>query len=263
MNAVALHAGNAGPSTRDGNWTWLVPGRVPTLVDGGVGHAGHLADVRAALGGAPLAQVVVTHGHPDHASGVETLVASTPALRCLKMPWPGEDDTWGVAWVPVADGDVVEAGDTRLTAVHTPGHAPDHLCLWDAETRTLFGGDLVMAGSTIYIPGSRGGDVAAYLQSLDRIIALEPARVLPAHGPAIEAPLPLLRASRTHRLQREAQIVALLRTREWDVDALTGRMYPDLCSGLRGRARETVIAHLLKLERDGRAVRRGAAWRLA
>lgn len=154
--------------TGGGNWTWLIPGRVPTLIDAGVGEARHLDALDRALGAAALAQVLVTHGHSDHASGAPALADRRPEVRFLKMPWPGRDDRWPVAWQPIGDGDVLDAGDTRLTAVHTPSHAPDHLCFWHPETRTLFGGDLVIQGTTVYIPAGLQGDVAAYLASLER-----------------------------------------------------------------------------------------------
>ena len=83
---------------------------------------------------------------------------------------------------------IVEAGDDLLRAVHTPGHAPDHLCFWHEESRTLFSGDLAVKGTTVYIPPNLQGDLADYLASLERVRALQPARLLPAHGPVIDDP---------------------------------------------------------------------------
>ena len=133
MKPIPIHAFNPGPYTGDGNWTWLIRGRVTTLIDAGTGEPRHLEAVAQALDGAPLSQVIVTHGHTDHASGATSLAARFPGVRFLKMPWPERDGRWPAPWEPLADGSVVPAGDEALTAVHTPGHAPDHLCFWHAE----------------------------------------------------------------------------------------------------------------------------------
>jgi glyoxylase-like metal-dependent hydrolase (beta-lactamase superfamily II) len=204
--------------------------------------------------------VIVTHGHGDHATGAVALVQRAPGVRCLKWPAPERDARWRVSWTTVADGDALDAGDTQLTVVHTPGHAADHLCLWHAPSRTLFGGDLAILGSTVYIPASADGDLAAYLASLERVLALGPLRILPAHGPAIESPSTLLRAYLRHRRRREAQILSMLREHT-SADAIARRLYSDLDPEMLPRAKEMVRAHLFKLERDGRAARAGDNWR--
>src|SRR5678816_4700460 len=94
-----------------------------------------------------------------------------------------QDAAWRVRWDPLTDGEMVAAGDSVFAAVHTPGHSPDHLCFWHQDSRQLFCGDLAWKGSTVVIPPSQGGDVAAYLASLERILQLEPETMLPAHGP--------------------------------------------------------------------------------
>src|SRR5262245_196383 len=188
MTPIAVHACNPGPMTGAGNWTWLIPGRVPTLIDAGTGEPAHLAAIEAALDGARLVQVLVTHAHVDHASGAVALAARFRDVRFLKMPWAERDSRWPVRWEPIADGQILDAGDSQLHAVHTPGHAPDHLCFWHAPSRTMFSGDLAVKGTTIYIPSKLRGDLADYLASLERVRALKPSRLLPAHGQVIEDP---------------------------------------------------------------------------
>ena len=174
--------------TGDGNWTFLFTGRVNTLVDAGAGIPAHLDAIEQALGGAPLAQVLVTHAHVDHIGGAPALAQRFPGVRFRKMPWPERDVKWPVGWDPIVAGEIVAAGDSTLAAVHTPGHAPDHLCFWHAETRALLCGDLVQRGNTVWIPASLRGDLIDYLASLERARALEPALLLPAHGPVIDEP---------------------------------------------------------------------------
>ena len=259
MKPIPVHACNPGPYTGDGNWTWLIRGRVPTLIDAGTGEPKYLEEIERALDGTALAQVLVTHGHTDHASGAIALAARFPGVRFLKMPWPERDVRWPLPWEPLADGDTVTAGDTTLTAVHTPGHAPDHLCFWHAESRTMFCGDLAQKGTTIYIPPNLQGDLIAYLASLERVIALRPARLMPAHGPVLDDPETVLRGYMEHRMVREQQIVDLLRSGTQTPEAIVKRVYRGLKDTLVPMARESVLAHLIKLEREGRAARRAAS----
>ena len=249
--------------TGEGNWTWLLPGRVPTLIDAGTGDQRHLDAVDAALARAPLSQVIVTHAHGDHASGAPALRSRWPEARFFKMPWTARDDRWPVSWIHVADRDAIQAGDSSLAVVHTPGHAPDHICLWHLESRILFGGDLAIQDTTVFIPAGPDGDAAAYVQSLARVLALAPARIMPAHGPVIDDPEALLRAYIRHRRQRELQIIDAIRHGNGTPDAIVARIYRGLDDTLRSRARETVIAHLRKLEREGRVRLTNDAWHIS
>lgn len=264
MEYLLISARNPGPWTGDGNNTFLLPGRVPTLIDAGVGNAAHLEEVESRLAelaaGRPLARVVVTHAHSDHISGAPALAARWPHAAFAKMAWADRDARWPVAWQHLADGDMVEAGDLRLRVVHTPGHAPDHISLFEEESRTLFCGDLVVAGSTVVIPGGRGGDLAGYLRSLERAAALQPERLLPAHGPAIEDPEPVLREYIAHRRFREAQIVDLLGRGGVTAESLVERMYRGLRPELREAALGSVLAHLVKLRDEGRAQEEAGVW---
>jgi glyoxylase-like metal-dependent hydrolase (beta-lactamase superfamily II) len=244
MNAVPIHAFNPGPITGAGNWTWLLKGRVPTLIDAGTGEPRHLEALVDALGEEMLQQVLVTHAHTDHAAGALAIAGRMPE----------------VPWAPIADGERIAAGDTSLMAVHTPGHAPDHLCFWHEASRTLFGGDLAVLGSTVWIPTSLEGDLTAYLASLERVLALAPSRILPAHGAVIEDPQDLLRGYLAHRREREAQVVEALRAGASSPDAIVERLYRGVRQRLLPLARESVLAHLAKLEREGRAGRDGEVW---
>ena len=257
MNPVALHAFNPGPMTGEGNWTWLLAGRVTTLIDAGTGDPRHLDALIHVLAGRPLDQVIVTHGHGDHASGSVVLAERFPDARFLKMPWPERDARYAVPWHAIGDGDDIPAGDTTLTAVHTPGHAPDHVCLWHSASRSLFSADLAIHGSSIYIPSTLGGDLAAYLMSLEKVLALSPARMYPAHGPVIDEPAQLLRDYLAHRRERERQVLDALRQGATTADEVLRRIYPGINPVMAPMARDTVVSHLMKLEREG-LVRREA-----
>ncbi|MBL8135636.1 MAG: MBL fold metallo-hydrolase [Acidobacteria bacterium] len=261
MNVVTLHAANPGPMTGSGNWTYLLPGPRPLLVDAGVGHDDHLARLFEAVPGGP-ATVVVTHAHSDHASGAPALHERAPAIRFLKVPWPDSDAAYAVPWDALDDGQVLETAEGPLTVVHTPGHSPDHVVLWHEASRTAFTGDLLVRGSTVVIPASRGGVLADYLHSLGRLAALGPRRALPAHGPVIDDPLAVIDAYLAHRRDRERQVLETLGETPATIPALVGRIYRELHPALVAMAGESVLAHLVMLEGQARVARDGATWRL-
>ena len=180
MNPTLLHADNPGPFTGDGNWTYLVSGDRPVLIDAGVGKPAHLDAIAAAASDGP-ADVVVTHGHTDHAAGAPGIRERWPSARFLKMPWPERDPD--VPWRPLAEGATIPTGAGPLTVLHTPGHSPDHIALWHADSRSLFVGDLLVLGSTVFIPASGGGSLAAFFISGSRS-PWWPAAAAPAGGPA-------------------------------------------------------------------------------
>src|SRR5471030_2810857 len=208
--------------TGSGNNTYLIAGRhgSATLIDAGVGEPRHLAALASALGTGRLEAVLVTHGHRDHAAGAPAIAAAHPAASFRKRPWPDEDEQYAVRWRPLDEGDVVQVGDEPLIALHTPGHSPDHLAFWHETTRTIFTGDLVVQGSSVMIHWSRGGDLGQYMASLELLLTLEPLRLLPAHGPAIDDPLTVLTGYLAHRRRREQQVLDALGAGHASVQAI-------------------------------------------
>ncbi len=148
-----------------------------------------------------------------------------------------------------------------LRAVATPGHAPDHVCFLVEETRDLFCGDLARRGGTIVIPATRGGNLKEYLDSLRRVRDLQPARLLPGHGPIVTNPSELIDQYLIHRAQRDEQIVATLQPRR-TLDASNRGAGVSAPPGSRSiqAAEETVLAHLIKLGGEGRVVEREGRW---
>jgi hydroxyacylglutathione hydrolase len=251
QSPVLIPAGNpsqwTGPT---GNNTFLLQGRVPTLIDAGVGNEEHLDAVARALDGSPLALVLVTHGHVDHVSGVPALRGRWPELVVRGLD----------CGATLSPGERVEAGDTLLRVLPTPGHAPDHCCFFDERTRDLFCGDLARQGGTVVIPATKGGDLSAYISSLHAVRALAPARLLPGHGPIVEDPESLIAGYLHHRAERDRQILEALGDDARTAGEIAGAIYQGLPELLQKAAVETVLAHLIKLAKEGRVRASGDAW---
>ncbi len=247
--------------TGSGNWTYLVAGRAPVLIDAGVGHAAHL-DAVFALAPSGLAQVLVTHIHSDHASGAPALSRRAPRARFVKHSWPERDIDVPVAWQAVDDGAEIDTDEGPLLVVHTPGHSPDHLAFVHVPSGTAFTGDLLVLGSTVVIPASDGGVLVDYLRSLERLAVMGITRALPAHGPVIDDPLVLIEEYLAHRRRRDTQVLGVLSAGPARVVDIAACIYRGLDPVLVPQARESVLAHLVKLESEGAVEHAGETWRL-
>ena len=258
--------------TGPGTNTYLVgTGSERILLDTGSGHPEYLPILERALEqeGCRVQEIVCSHGHPDHLGGVASVVERHGSLRVSKLPWPGVDEPQWEDVTPLADGDVVETEGARLRALHTPGHAPDHLCFLLEEERSVFSGDNVLGVGTTVIP-DKSGDLLDYMSSLECLLLEEPTRIYPAHGPCIEDGTAKIREYIAHRQEREEQILACLRDGLGDVMDMVKRIYARYPESLHAAASASVTAHLVKLEREQRVVRAsgsaqeplGAPWSL-
>lgn len=250
---------------RGNNTYLLIASTDAVLVDAGVGEGRHLADIEAALAaaGATLGRVAVTHGHRDHAAGAPALAAAHRSAAFLKCPWPSEDALYPVPWTSIDDGDTIDVGGDHLVVVRTPGHSPDHVAFWHEAGAAVFTGDLVVAGSSVMIHASRGGDLAQYLASLERLLTLAPRVMYPAHGPRIDDPAAVITRYLAHRRAREQQVLEALRAGHSSVEAIADCIYDGLEPALMAAARENVRAHLEKLKADGAATDHAHRWQLS
>ena len=162
-------------------------------------------------------------------------------------------------WVPLVPG----VGDWGLRVLHTPGHHPGHLCFLHPRTGALLTGDHIPGGRGTVIIDPPEGDMTAYLDSLRRLETLPITRLFPAHGGPQGAALARVRQLIAHRLEREAKVLGALGAEPRPVAALVGGAYDDTPKELWRYAERSLLAHLIKLEREGRAVREGEKWRLA
>lgn len=242
-------APNPGLMTGPGTNTYLVGIDEIVVIDPGPDDAGHL-DAIAGCGGDRIRWIVCTHTHPDHSPGAAGLRARTggEVLAFDERDGLRLDGT-------LADGDRIEATEFVLRALHTPGHASNHLCFLLEQERMLFSGDHIVDGSTVVI-SPPDGDMDAYLGSLRRLAELRPPlrSIVPAHGHLIEDPATRIAEYIGHRLAREEQVARCLAARgSATVAELVAEIYAEVDKELHPVAARTVWAHLRRLARQGRA----------
>lgn len=254
-------APNPGPMTGDGTNTYIVGSGPVAIIDPGVDDPAHLAAIRAAAG-REIAAILLTHRHRDHVGGAAALADATGApVRALAKESPGVYDAPLAVDLPIGDGDILQLGELSLAAIHTPGHASDHLCFHLRESALLFAGDTVMADVTVVILPP-DGDMSAYLASLERLRRLAVARIAPGHGRMLDEPEREFAQIMAHRLEREAQVRrALALSTVQTAAAIADVLYPGIDPRLQPMAAAQVEAHLIRLAEQGEAVRDHGGWR--
>jgi glyoxylase-like metal-dependent hydrolase (beta-lactamase superfamily II) len=257
-----ITAPNPGVMTGPGTNTYLVGDDELMLIDPGPELDAH-RDVLLKTVGSRLRRILCTHTHRDHSPLARALKAATGA-QVLGFGATPDDGRQDEAFAPdraLRDGDVVSCGAYRLRAVHTPGHASNHLCYLLEDHGMLFTGDHVMQGSTVVI-SPPDGDMQAYLDALERLLTLPVSSFAPGHGHVIATPQDEVRRLVAHRLKREEKIfAALAASGPATLEALVRHAYDDVPERIHNVAMRSLHAHLLRLERNGRAVHAAGQWR--
>lgn len=260
-------AHNPSAFTYYGTQTYLVGSREVAVIDPGPDVPEHLEALEAAISGRRVAAIMCTHTHRDHSPASRPLAERTSARivgcapLCLGTVGPRADASFDGDYAPdsvLEDGEAIEVDGVAITAVATPGHTSNHLCF--SYRGALFSGDHVMGWSTtVVFPPD--GDMAAYMTSLDKLRHRDEAIYYPAHGPPVTNPQQYLRHLAGHRLQREKQILRLVREQARDVPDIVANAYPGLDLRLRTAAGGSVRAHLLDLQRRGLVEQQQDIWK--
>lgn len=250
-----LVARNPGVMTGPGTNTYLVGHDRYLVIDPGPEDLVHVERILKETSGR-IEAVLATHTHPDHSPAAKAIADATGA-KIMGKPAPvhgRQDDGFEPSEV-LNDGDEVRVGERTLRAIHTPGHASNHLCYLLEGTGLLFTGDHLMQGSTVVI-SPPDGSMGEYLRSLERLKKEPATRIAPGHGLTIEDAQAEIVRIIAHRLQREAKVVDRLgRAGKANMDTLVVSVYDDVDPRLHPVAKGSLLAHLLKLEEDGRVVR--------
>jgi glyoxylase-like metal-dependent hydrolase (beta-lactamase superfamily II) len=259
-------AGNAGLMTGPGTNTYLLGDREVAVLDPGPDDPEQLQSILAAA--AQVRWVLVTHTHRDHSPLASELARATGA-RLIGLPPPTDgrqDESFHPEQSPL-DGERMRFGEIALTAIHTPGHASNCVCYHLESERLLFTGDHVLEGVSPVILAP-DGDMAQYLRSLDKLEAYDFEHIAPGHGGLIGRGKRVIQLLHAHRLAREAKVLRCLERRAATgtaatLDGLTSDVYDDVPAERHGWAKLTLVAHLIKLEREGRVVEHGGQWRIS
>lgn len=208
--------------------------------------------------GAEVAAILLTHHHGDHTGFAAALRERTGApIHAHAATAERVDFTVDVM---LADGAEVDLGEGFvIAAMHTPGHAPGHLTYSERRTGLVYAGDMVAGTGTILIDPEDGGNMIAYLASLERMAAAGPRALIPAHGPVQDDPQGVLRRYRAHRMMREDRVLAAIQEVPRDLSAVLAEAYADTPEALWPLAARSLEAHLRKLVTEGRVRRLGAA----
>jgi len=260
---VRIVAENPGPFTYHGTNTYVVGGDELAVIDPGPDLPAHRQAILRYAEGRPVRYILVTHTHRDHVDGLPALAEQTGATVCgfgragLEQD-PRIKSMTGRAYIDVdfepdrtlTNGETIDVSGLTLTTIHTPGHAPDHLCFEVADRRIVFSGDHVMGWNTTVVAPPEG-HMGDYLASLERLAACDAAVFLPGHGGRIPDPVRFSRAYLVHRRLREQAIMDAVRRGHDTIDAIVALIYQQLEPTLITAAKMSVMAHVEHLiEKD-------------
>ncbi len=248
MRVIRVLAPNPGVRELEGTNTWIVGDAPAIVVDPGPDHEGHLGEIARTAG--VVGAIVLSHDHADHAPGALPLAAATGAPVFAARPGEGMER--------IRDGDRVSAGTTALSVVAAPGHTPDHVAFFAPPSGSLFTGDAVLGRGTSVIDPPEG-DLAAYLRSLRKLRDLSPRTIYPGHGPVVLRAVAKLDEYLEHRAMREGQVLSALGEGWRTPEELVPEIYGDQSPEVHELAARSVLAHLLKLQIEGRAEKRTKA----
>jgi len=258
-----LTAPNPGMMTGPGTNTYLLGHEQIAMIDPGPEMDAHRDALLDAVGNR-LRWIFCTHTHRDHSPLARALRAATGAMvfGYGHVPADGRQDELFAPDRTLVDGDVVDCGEFSLRAVHTPGHASNHLCYLLENRGMLFTGDHVMQGSTVVI-SPPDGDMQAYLDSLQGLLELPVRALAPGHGYVIDTPQAEVHRLIEHSLKREEKVrAALERVGPTTLEVLVTHAYDDVSPRIHHVAMRSLHASLIRLERNGRATCAGSVWRV-
>ena len=261
-------ADNAGPFTYTGTGTYIVGKGDVAVIDPGPDREAHLQALLSELHGERVTHILITHTHSDHSGLAMEFAKATGAplfgfgahpIREKEHDAPDLDEGADRSYKPdvlIRDGDVVEGPNWRIEALHTPGHLSNHLCFAYPQEKALFTGDHMMGWATTVV-APPDGDMQAYMESLDVLLARDDEIYFPTHGAPIKKPQRFVRAVKGHRLMRDRQIIEQIEKGRTTIKEIVPAMYFEVDPRLHKAAALNVLAHLIRLVRLGEVTCKG------
>jgi len=251
-------APNPGVMSGSGTNTYLVGKNQLAVIDPGPAIGQHIETILAAASDR-IRWILITHTHADHYPAADMLKAKTGA-RTYGYEKGGFRSTDFVPDEPLSHEQTCTGDDFTLRAIHTPGHASDHLCFFLEEEGIMFTGDQIMNGSTVVI-APPDGDMKVYLDSLELLKSYPMKTLAPGHGDIMKNPIRVIDGIIQHRKNREAKVIrALMKIKTATVDMLIPPVYDDVLPYLHPVAKHSLLAHLIKLERENRVKQSEGFW---
>ena len=247
-------APNPGPMTGPGTNTYIVGETDLVVVDPGPAEPSHINAILESVGDR-LKFIACTHTHPDHSPAAARLAEATGAALIGRVT--ADDRHQDLTFQPAAqieDDDCIVGDGWTLRAIRTPGHVDNHVCFLLEEEGMVFAGDHIMNGSTVVIVPP-GGNMADYIASLRRLLDYDVKVVAPGHGELIQDCRGEVEKLVRHRLMREAKVASALGTAPQSLDGLVTTVYDDVDPAMHEWAKLSLLAHLIKLEGEGRTLR--------
>ena len=238
-------APNPGIMTGPGTNTFVVGADRTVVIDPAVEDADYLDAIATAAG--DVASILITHRHPDHVGGVAALARR---FGCSVRAF-GTEPIDGVEVEPLADGDRLEVGAVTLEVLHTPGHAPDHLCFYLRKGASLFAGDNILGEGTAVIAPPEG-NMSDYLTSLRRLRELHIDRIYPGHFRPLHGGEAVIDGYLQHRAERRASVLAAIEGGATSEREIVATVYSDTPAHLHPVALLQVRSMLELLLDEGR-----------
>ncbi len=262
-NVRRMVANNGNAMTFKGTNCYILGQGNVAVIDPGPEIAEHREALLSELGNETITHIILTHTHVDHSAGISALQEITGAKTVGygqrdQSKRPAVIDKEFIDWdfnpdVVIQDGDIFEGDDWTLEAIHTPGHAPDHLCLAMSDNDVLFSGDHVMAWNTSVVAPPEG-HMGDYMTSLEKLLKRDEGTFFPGHGGRITTPSRVVKAYLVHRTWREAAVLKCVREGNNTVSDMLPSIYPDALTGgasLKSACEASILAHLeYLLERE-------------